>query len=194
MFFITILLLLKKRRIGGLRHTTLIPGHYSRTCTLGWAVGSDPIASRMGLCSRTMGGVDTLRLSGSFSRSIHYFREDPDPRFRTRTHQGGYRQLPAVKWGASFESADDGFSIRHHHAGRISAEPLVAPAQVVGYVLGARCATSRSGLLSRIPTRGLFPDAASHIRVSFGWAPAIKQDGFTGFRCTDSIRRVYMRV
>ena len=122
----------------------------------------------------------------------HYFLQDP--RFRTRTHQSGYRQLPAVKWGASFESADDGFSIRHHHAGRISAEPLVAPAQVVGYVLGARCATSRSGLLSRTPTRGLFPDAASHIRVSFGWAPAIKQDGFTGFRCTDSIRSVYIRV
>ena len=97
--------------------------------------------------------------------------------------------LPSVKASTSFENADTGFSRQDHHVGCIATEPLVVPTRVVVYIEERNAPPTKAVFYSRIPTRGLESDTASHIIILFGWAPAISKMTFTGFQCAYSIYR-----
>ena len=59
--------------IAELLHTLFTLICYSHTCTLGWAIGSDPTTSRMGYQPNHGRNLIILQLSESFSKT-HFFK------------------------------------------------------------------------------------------------------------------------
>ena len=96
-----------KKNIGSLHHTMFTLICYSYTCTLGWAISSDLITSRMDL-RRTMEGT---WLSFNFQRAsasvIFQLISWPSP---TCAYQTSYRWLLTIKPNTSFENVVIRFS------------------------------------------------------------------------------------